>query len=52
MHTRTGKDDEQMCELALADTGLTRKVGAEILSHEFDALWKHNGGAEYMTTKL
>jgi myosin-6 len=41
-----------MCELSLGDTGLTRKVGAEILAHEFDALWTHNGGGEYTNTKL
>ena len=32
----TGKDDMQICELSLNDTGLTRKKGAEILPREFE----------------
>ena len=41
-----------MCELSLNETGLARKVGAEILAHEFDALWTQNGGQTYADTKL
>lgn len=43
-----GKDDMQMCELSLDDTGLTRKRGAEILEHEFEKEWNKNGGGEYI----
>lgn len=42
-----GKDDMQMCELALHETGLTRKRGAEILEHEFEKEWVKNGGEPY-----
>jgi myosin-6 len=42
-----GKDDMQMCELSLDDTGLTRKRGAEILEHEFEEEWSKHGGAAY-----
>jgi len=42
-----GKDDMQMCELSLDDTGLTRKRGAEILEHEFDKEWNMHGGPAY-----
>ncbi len=42
-----GKDDMQMCELALDETGLTRKRGAEILDHEFEKEWTNNGGQPY-----
>merc|ERR1739838_261987 len=42
-----GKDDMQMCELSLDETGLTRKRGAEILSNEFEKEWQKNGGAPY-----
>jgi len=39
-----GRDDMQMCELNLEETGLTRKRGAEILDIEFEKEWtKHNG---------
>merc|ERR1711915_1095993 len=43
-----GKDDMQMCELSLDETGLTRKLGAEILSNEFEKEWVKNGGAQYI----
>jgi len=43
-----GKDDMQMCELSLDETGLTRKRGAEILSNEFEKEWVKNGGAPYI----
>ncbi|XP_013788339.1 unconventional myosin-VI-like [Limulus polyphemus] len=39
-----GKDDMQMCELTLEETGLTRKKGAEILAHVFEEEWTKNGG--------
>jgi len=42
-----GKDDMQMCELRLDETGLTRKRGAEILGQEFEKEWAANGGREY-----
>ena len=42
-----GKDDMQMCELSLDETGLTRKRGAEILNNEFEKEWLKNGGAPY-----
>merc|ERR1711892_1171159 len=42
-----GKDDMQMCELSLDETGLTRKRGAEILGNEFEKEWLKNGGAAY-----
>ncbi|KAJ8946394.1 hypothetical protein NQ318_011800, partial [Aromia moschata] len=37
-----GKDDMQMCELSLEETGLTRKRGAEILESEFNKDWERN----------
>ena len=43
-----GKDDMQMCELRLEETGLTRKRGAEILETEFEREWGKNGGAAYV----
>lgn len=42
-----GKDDMQMCELSLDETGLTRKRGAEIVESEFEKEWKRNGGPPY-----
>ncbi|KAL1417178.1 hypothetical protein MTO96_000659 [Rhipicephalus appendiculatus] len=43
-----GRDDMQMCELKLEETGLARKRGAEILEHEFDAEWAKHGGPVYV----
>ncbi|XP_066252455.1 myosin heavy chain 95F isoform X2 [Euwallacea similis] len=43
-----GKDDMQMCELSLEETGLTRKRGAEILENEFNKDWEKNGGKSYV----
>ena len=43
-----GKDDMQMCELSLEETGLTRKRGAEILEHEFVREWDRLGGPPYI----
>ena len=45
-----GKDDMQMCELSLEETGLTRKRGAEILEHEFVREWDKLGGAPYIAS--
>ncbi|XP_071051192.1 myosin heavy chain 95F isoform X2 [Onthophagus taurus] len=42
-----GKDDMQMCELSLDETGLTRKQGNEILENEFNREWEKNGGRPY-----
>eukprot|EP01137_Pigoraptor_chileana_P012033 Opistho-2@63822 len=42
-----GKDDMEMCELSLEETGLTRKKGAEITQPEFDDDWVKAGGAPY-----
>ncbi|XP_040569535.1 unconventional myosin-VI isoform X2 [Lepeophtheirus salmonis] len=44
----SGKDDMQMCELSLDETGLTRKRGAEILEQEFEKEWLRNGGSPYI----
>uniref|UniRef100_A0A672KM55 Unconventional myosin-VI n=1 Tax=Sinocyclocheilus grahami TaxID=75366 RepID=A0A672KM55_SINGR len=43
-----GKDDMEMCELSLEETGLTRKRGAEILSRQFEEIWEHYGGIQYL----
>ena len=42
-----GKDDMNMCELNLDETGLTRKRGAEILETEFEKEWERHGGGKY-----
>ena len=43
-----GKDDLEMCELTLEETGLARKQGAEILDHEFELEWTKHGGVPYI----
>ena len=43
-----GKDDMEMCELSLDETGLSRKRGAEILPREFEDEWKTHGGQPYV----
>uniref|UniRef100_A0A2P2HZY0 Unconventional myosin-VI-like n=1 Tax=Hirondellea gigas TaxID=1518452 RepID=A0A2P2HZY0_9CRUS len=43
-----GRDDMQMCELSIEETGLTRKRGAEILVHEFEKEWSKCGGKAYV----
>ncbi|XP_065907507.1 unconventional myosin-VI-like [Dysidea avara] len=43
-----GKDDLEMCELTLEETGLARKQGAEILEHEFELEWTKHGGVPYI----
>ena len=39
-----GKDDLDMCELSLDETGLSRKRGAEITKREFEHWWLKSGG--------
>ncbi|XP_035384796.1 myosin VIa isoform X3 [Electrophorus electricus] len=43
-----GKDDMEMCELSLEETGLTRKRGAEILPRQFEEIWERCGGIQYL----
>jgi len=43
-----GKDDMEMCELSLDETGLSRKRGAEILQREFEEEWRRCGGQAYV----
>ena len=43
-----GRDDMDMCELSLEETGLTRKRGAEILEHEFEDAWTKYGGKPFV----
>ena len=43
-----GKDDIEMCELSLEETGLARKRGAEILGEEFEGVWGEYGGKPYV----
>ncbi|KAJ8776969.1 hypothetical protein J1605_014987 [Eschrichtius robustus] len=43
-----GKDDMEMCELNLEETGLTRKCGAEILPRRFEEIWERCGGIQYL----
>jgi myosin-6 len=42
-----GKDDMEMCELSLEETGLSRKRGAEVLPREFEDEWSKCGGTPY-----
>lgn len=42
-----GKDDLEMCELSLDETGLALKQGAEILQSEFEETWAKHGGRPY-----
>lgn len=42
-----GKDDLEMCELSLDETGLALKRGAEILEAEFEEAWAKYGGKPY-----
>ena len=43
-----GVDDMHMCELSLDETGLTKKLGDEILENEFNIEWNKHGGAKYL----
>ena len=47
-----GKNDLEMCELSLDETGLSRKRGAEILEHEFEETWAKYGGKPYKRTAV
>jgi myosin-6 len=38
----------KMCELALEETGLTRKKGAEITGKEFEIEWAKSNGNELL----
>uniref|UniRef100_A0A8C4J4X6 Unconventional myosin-VI n=1 Tax=Dromaius novaehollandiae TaxID=8790 RepID=A0A8C4J4X6_DRONO len=47
-----GKDDIEMCELNLEETGLTRKRGAEILPRQFEEIWERCGGIQYLQNAI
>uniref|UniRef100_A0A663NBF0 Unconventional myosin-VI n=1 Tax=Athene cunicularia TaxID=194338 RepID=A0A663NBF0_ATHCN len=47
-----GKDDMDMCELNLEETGLTRKRGAEILPRQFEEIWERCGGIQYLQNAI
>ncbi|XP_009075198.1 PREDICTED: unconventional myosin-VI isoform X2 [Acanthisitta chloris] len=47
-----GKDDMDMCELNLEETGLTRKRGAEILPRHFEEIWERCGGIQYLQNAI
>ncbi|XP_077343485.1 unconventional myosin-VI isoform X6 [Lithobates pipiens] len=47
-----GKDDMEMCELNLEETGLTRKRGAEILPRQFEEIWERCGGIQYLSNAI
>ncbi|XP_006835827.1 PREDICTED: unconventional myosin-VI isoform X1 [Chrysochloris asiatica] len=47
-----GKDDMEMCELNLDETGLTRKRGAEILPRQFEEIWERCGGIQYLQNAI
>ncbi|XP_062324377.1 unconventional myosin-VI-like isoform X3 [Osmerus eperlanus] len=47
-----GKDDMEMCELSLEETGLTRKRGAEILPRQFEDIWDRCGGVQYLRSAI
>ena len=45
-----GRDDMDMCELSLRETGLTQRRGAEISRQEFEVEWKRHGGTAVNVT--
>uniref|UniRef100_A0AAV2KCV4 Unconventional myosin-VI n=1 Tax=Knipowitschia caucasica TaxID=637954 RepID=A0AAV2KCV4_KNICA len=47
-----GKDDMEMCELSLEETGLSRKRGAEILPRQFEEIWERCGGKDYLRNAI
>ncbi|XP_059908497.1 unconventional myosin-VI-like [Gadus macrocephalus] len=47
-----GKDDMEMCELSLEETGLTRKRGAEILPGQYEEIWERCGGIQYLRSAI
>eukprot|EP00041_Stephanoeca_diplocostata_P021488 m.501112 g.501112 ORF g.501112 m.501112 type:complete len:1227 (-) comp21837_c1_seq4:181-3861(-) len=46
-----GRDDMEMCELSLDESGLPRKRGAEILPREFEDEWAKCGGEPYVANR-
>ncbi len=40
----SGRDDLDMCELSLTQTGLAKRPGAEISRRDFENEWVRNGG--------
>uniref|UniRef100_A0A8C2J2M9 Unconventional myosin-VI n=1 Tax=Cyprinus carpio TaxID=7962 RepID=A0A8C2J2M9_CYPCA len=51
-HLSLRKDDMEMCELGLEETGLTRKRGAEILPRQFEEIWERCGGIQYLKNAI
>uniref|UniRef100_A0A4W5RN38 Unconventional myosin-VI n=1 Tax=Hucho hucho TaxID=62062 RepID=A0A4W5RN38_9TELE len=47
-----GKDDMEMCELSLEETGLTTKRGAEILPRQFEEIWERCNGIMYLRNAI
>uniref|UniRef100_A0A8C5CCM1 Unconventional myosin-VI n=1 Tax=Gadus morhua TaxID=8049 RepID=A0A8C5CCM1_GADMO len=47
-----GKDDMEMCELSLEETGLTRKRGAEILPRQYEEIWERCDGIQYLRSAI
>uniref|UniRef100_A0A8C7VWR3 Unconventional myosin-VI n=1 Tax=Oncorhynchus mykiss TaxID=8022 RepID=A0A8C7VWR3_ONCMY len=47
-----GKDDMEMCELSLEETGLTTKRGAEILPRQFEEVWERCNGIMYLRNAI
>ncbi|CAF4450011.1 unnamed protein product [Rotaria sp. Silwood2] len=45
-----GVDDMNMCKLSLDETGLTSRVGAEILDSNSEQEWFKHGGREYLNS--
>ncbi|CAF88331.1 unnamed protein product, partial [Tetraodon nigroviridis] len=46
------RDDMEMCELSLEETGLSRKRGAEILPRQFEEIWERCGGIHYLRSAI
>eukprot|EP00052_Salpingoeca_macrocollata_P033197 m.327171 g.327171 ORF g.327171 m.327171 type:complete len:216 (+) comp48210_c0_seq1:72-719(+) len=46
-----GRDDRDMCELSLEESGLARRRGAEILPREFEDEWVRQGGAPFQQAR-
>ncbi|XP_025829673.1 myosin heavy chain 95F-like [Agrilus planipennis] len=44
-----GKDDLQMCELSLEESGLLKKRNAAISENEFETQWEQYGGKPYIS---
>lgn len=47
-----GKDDMEICELSLEETGLTRQSGAEIQPRQFEETWERCGGIQYLRSAI